>query len=379
MGVFRGTLKDVPVAELGALAIRSSLEKSKVDPNEVDEVFMGNVIGAGLGQNIARQCTIGAGLDLGVGATTINKVCGSSLRGIIHAARAILCGDAGVIVAGGAESMSRAPFLLRRAREGYGMGHGELVDSMIHDGLWDVYNNKIMGECGDMCAEKFGFTREQQDDYSITSYKRALEAQERGFFSKLITPVTIKTRKGEIVVDRDEEPTKFNEEKFRKLRPAFGPNGTVTAGNASGLSDGASAVVVMSEEKVKSTGIKPIARIIGHANVAQEPDWFTTAPVFAIRKLCDQLNLKMSDIDFFEINEAFAVVAMVAMKELDIPHEKVNVNGGAVSLGHPIGATGCRIVVTLMNAMRNRGGKIGIACLCIGGGEASALAIEMCE
>ncbi len=379
LGLFNSSLADVSAVELGSLAIKAALDRSPVDPKAVDEVLFGNVIGAGLGQNIARQATLGAGLPISCGATTINKVCGSSLRAIILAAQAIQCGDAGVIVAGGTESMTRAPYLLPKARGGYRMGHGELLDSMIQDGLWDVYNNVHMGTCGDTCARKYDITREQQDDFAIESYKRVIAAQEAGNFENVMVPVEVKSRKGTVVVDRDEEPTRFVEEKIRSLRPAFGSDGTVTAGNASGISDGAAAAVVVGEEQANRLGVQCSARILGYANVAMEPDWFTIAPIHAIRKLSDQLSIKLADVDLFEINEAFAVVALVAMKELGLPHEKVNVCGGAVAMGHPIGATGARLVVTLANTLRLRKQKLGIACLCIGGGEASAIAIESCQ
>ncbi len=379
LGLFSGAFAEVSAAELGSAAIKAAIERSKISPNDVDEVLMGNVVGAGLGQNIARQAALGAGLPVSCGATTVNKVCGSSMRAVILAAQAIQCEDAGLIVAGGTESMTRAPYLLPKARGGYRMGHGELLDSMIHDGLWDVYNDVHMGTCGDHCARDYDVTREELDAYAVDSYKRVLAAQEAGNFDRVIVPIEVKNRKGTVVVDRDEEPARFNEEKLRKLRPAFGADGVVTAGNASGISDGAAAAVVVGEERAKTLGIKCEGRILGHTNVAMEPDQFSIAPIHAIRKLCDQLSLKLSDVDLFEINEAFAVVAVVAMKELNIPHDKVNVAGGAVAMGHPIGATGARIVVTLINALRLRKQKIGIACLCIGGGEASAIAVERCE
>ncbi len=379
LGMLNGAFAEVSAAKLGSIAISASIERAGIGVDDVDEVLFGNVIGAGQGQNVARQAAVGAGLPVSCGATTINKVCGSSLRAIIHAAQAIQCEDASLIVAGGTESMTRAPYLLPKARQGYRLGHGEILDSMVHDGLWDVYNNVHMGTCGDTCASEFGISREEQDAFSIESFRRVLATQEAGHFESVIVPVEVKSRKGVIVVDRDEEPTRFNEEKLRKLRPAFGSDGSVTAGNASGISDGAAAAVVVSEDRARSLGIKCSARILGHTNVAMEPPQFTVAPIHAIKKLCDQLSLKMDDVDLFEINEAFSVVTLVAMKELNLPHEKVNVSGGAVAMGHPIGATGARIVVTLMNALRIREKKIGIACLCIGGGEASAIAIERCE
>jgi acetyl-CoA C-acetyltransferase len=379
LGLFNGAFAEVSAAELGSIAIRAALERAGVGVEDVDEVFMGNVIGAGLGQNIARQCALLSGLPASCGATTINKVCGSSMRAMIIGAQAIQCGDADLVVAGGTESMTRAPYVLTKARNGYRMGHGELLDAMIHDGLWDVYNNVHMGTCGDKCSAEYSITREAQDNFAIDSYKRVLAAQEAGNFDNVIVPVDVKTRKATVVVDRDEEPTRFSEEKIRKLRPAFGAEGVVTAGNASGISDGAAAAVVVSEERANRLGMKCQARILGHTNVAMEPEEFTIAPIHAIKKLCDRLSLKMDEIDLFEINEAFSVVPLVAMQELGLPHEKVNVAGGAVAMGHPIGATGARIVVTLINCLRLRKKKTGIACLCIGGGEASALAVELCD
>jgi acetyl-CoA C-acetyltransferase len=376
MGAYLGSLGDVPAARLGATAIKAALERAKVPPQEVDEVYMGNVIGAGLGQNIARQCTLGAGLAESVGATTVNKVCGSGLRAIIIAAQAIQCGDFDVAVAGGVESMSQAPYLLKRARQGYRMGNGELVDAMIHDGLWDVYHNVHMGTCGDRTARDYGFSREEQDDFAVQSCKRAIAAWERGFYSQFVVPVEVPGKKETIRVERDENIARFDEKKLRALRPVFDPQGTITAGNASGINDGAAACVVLSEEKVKALGVKPIARIVGHANAALEPTKFTIAPVAAIRRLSEKLKRKLSDVDVFEINEAFAVVAMVAIRDLKLDPAKVNPNGGAVAFGHPIGMTGARLAIETAYALKETGGKLGIACLCIGGGEATAMAVE---
>jgi acetyl-CoA C-acetyltransferase len=331
-----------------------------------------------LGQNVARQAGMGAGLSPGVGATTVNKVCGSSLKAVMLAAQAIRCGDASVVIAGGTENMSRAPYLLEKARSGYRMGNGELVDSLIKDGLWDVYNNLHMGTCGDRCAEKYAFSRQQQDDYAVESFKRALAATSRCMLAKEIVPVAVAAGKETITVKEDETPRKFNEEKLRKLRPAFGKDGTITAGNASSINDGAAAVAVFSEEKMKELGIAPQAKILGYATFSREPEWFTIAPVGAISRLLEKLSLKVQDVDLFEINEAFSVVPMAAMKDLNIPHDKVNVHGGAVALGHPIGASGARTLVSLLNAMKQRGAKIGINSLCIGGGEAVAMAVELC-
>jgi len=295
------------------------------------------------------------------------------------AAQAIQSRDAGLIVAGGTENMSRAPYLLDKARSGYRMGDGKVIDSMIHDGLWDIYNNVHMGTCGDCCAEKFGIKREQQDEFAITSFKRAIAASNGGVFADEITPVELRIGKDTIAAKEDENLKKFNEEKLRRLRPAFGEKGTVTAGNASSINDGAAAVLVMSPEKVKQLGIKPQARILGYATYAREPEWFTVAPIGAISKLLKQLGLRVSDVGLFEINEAFSVVPMAAMRELSIPHEKCNVHGGAIALGHPIGASGARTLVTLMNAMKRKGARTGVNSLCLGGGEAVAMAIELCQ
>jgi acetyl-CoA C-acetyltransferase len=344
----------------------------------VNEVIFGNVIGAGLGQNVARQVGIRAGLSPSIGGTTINKVCGSGLKAVMLAAQAIQCGDSGVIVAGGTENMSRAPYLLEKARGGYRMGNGEIVDTLLRDGLWDVYNNVHMGTCGDRCAEKYGLSREQQDEFAVASFKRAIAAAAAGTFSREITPVEVKAGKETLSVSEDENLKKFNEEKLRKLRPAFGEKGTVTAGNASSINDGAAAIVVLSGEKVRELGVKPQARILGYATFSREPEWFTLAPVGAIAKLLKQLSLSVDDVGLFEINEAFSIVPMAAMKDLGIPHEKCNVHGGAVALGHPIGASGTRTLVTLINAMQARGARVGIDSLCIGGGEAVALAVELC-
>jgi acetyl-CoA C-acetyltransferase len=376
-GSFNGALSTVSAPELGSVVIRHSLRQAGVDPKEVDEVLMGNVIGAGLGQNIARQCSLGAGLPVDVGAITVNKVCGSSIRTVIMAAQAIQCGDAGLIVAGGTESMSNAPYLLRKARTGYRMGHGELIDAMIYDGLWDVYTGRHMGTCGDQCAAKYNISRKDQDDFAIESYKRATKAWDDGFFKEGVVPVEIKSKKETIVFDHDEDVAKFRgEEAMRSLPPAFGKDSTITAGNASKINDGAAAMIVFDDERKKALGLKPAARILGHANVAMESDWFTIAPIYAIKKLCEQLKLKLSDVDLFEINEAFAVVAVVAIRELGLDPQKVNVAGGAVAIGHPIGASGARIVNTVVRGLHRRNKGIGIACLCIGGGEATAIALE---
>jgi acetyl-CoA C-acetyltransferase len=378
IGAFCGTLEPVAAPALGSIAAKAALNRSRFPTDQIDEVIFGNVVSAGLGQNVARQVTIGAGLSPSIPATSVNKVCGSGLKAVMLAAQAIKAGDASAILAGGTENMSRAPYLLEKARSGYRMGNGELVDAMIRDGLWDVYKNVHMGICGDRCAEKFGFTREQQDEFAIHSFKRALEAIKDGTFAAEIEPVPVKAGKDTLSVAEDENPKKFNEEKLRKLRPAFGEKGTVTAGNASSINDGAAAVMVVSGEKVKQLGLKPQARILGYASYAREPEWFTLAPIGAIENLLKKLSLRASQVDLFEINEAFSVVPMAAMQELGIPHEKVNVHGGAVALGHPIGASGARTLVTLLNALRRRGGKIGVNSLCIGGGMGVAVAVELC-
>ena len=378
IGAFCGAFESTPAPVIGSAAAKAALARSGVPKDQVDEVIFGNVVSAGLGQNVARQVSIGAGLSPAVGATTVSKVCGSGLKSVMLAAQAIRCGDASLILAGGTENMTRAPYLLEKARNGYRMGNGELIDSMIKDGLWDVYNNVHMGMCGDRCAEKYGFTRQQQDDFAVASFKRAQEAAAKGIFAKEIEPVSVKIGRELVSVTEDETPKKFNEEKLRKLRAAFGEKGTITAGNASSINDGAAAIVMVSGDKAKQLGIKPEARILGYATFSREPEWFTIAPVGAISKLLKMLSLQVANVDLFEINEAFAVVPMAAMKELAIPHEKVNVHGGAVALGHPIGASGARTLVTLINAMKQRGARIGVNSLCIGGGEAVAMAVELC-
>jgi acetyl-CoA C-acetyltransferase len=372
IGGFCGAFEGTSAAILGSDVVRAALSRAHVQPTEVDEVIFGNVVGAGLGQNVARQVSLGAGLSPNIGATTINKVCGSSLKAVMLAAQAIQCGDASVVVAGGTENMSRTPYLLDRARNGYRMGNGELVDSMIKDGLWDAYHNVHMGTCGDRCAEKYGFTREQQDDFAITSYQRALAAAAEKSFAAEIEPVQVKAGRDTALVTEDESPKKFNAEKLRKLRPAFGERGTITAGNASGINDGAAA-------KVKELGLDPAAKILGYTCFSREPEWFTLAPIGAIERLLKILSRQVGDIDLFEINEAFAVVTMAAMKDLGIPHERVNVHGGAVALGHPIGATGARTLVTLLHAMKQRQARVGVDALCVGGGEAVAMAVELCN
>ena len=377
IGAFQGSLSALSAQHLGAIAIRSALNAADVLPNSVDEVIMGNVLQAGLGQAPARQAAIYAGLPDSVECLTINKMCGSGLKAVMLASQAIQTGDASVIVAGGMESMTQAPYLLPKARDGYRLGHADIVDSMIIDGLWDVYNDRHMGNCADMCAEKYSFSREEQDAFTKESYTRAQRAQSEGKFADEIVSVEVKDRRENVSeVSVDDEPGKADFEKMTKLKPAFGKEGTVTAANASKINDGAAALVVLDENKGAELKVKPVARILAQASVAQEPEWFTTAPVGAIQKVLKKAGLEMSDIDLFEINEAFSNVAMAAMKELDISHDVVNVNGGAVALGHPIGASGARILVTLLHAMKTRGAKRGLAAICIGGGEASALIVE---
>lgn len=376
IGGFMGGFAEVPAPELGSAVAVASIAQAGIIGDDVDEVIFGNVLSAGLGQNVARQVAIGAGLDTSVGATAINKVCGSGLKSVMLAAQAIQCGDAGLVLAGGTENMSRAPYLLEKARTGYRLGTGELVDSMIRDGLWDVYNDLHMGTCGDRCAERYDFSRKDQDDFAITSYKRALRADSEGRFRSELVPIEAPSGKTMTTIDRDEEPLRFDEDKLRQLRPAFSKDGTVTPGNASSINDGAASVIVLSDEKAEDCGIAPEAEILGYATHAQEPEWFTLAPIGAISNLLSKLSLTVSDIDLFEINEAFSGVPMAAAHDLDIPAEKLNVNGGAVALGHPIGASGTRILVTLIHALKRADKRIGIASLCIGGGEAVALAVR---
>ena len=374
IGSFGGAFAEVPATKLGSAAIKAALERATLDPKAVDEVIMGNVLSAGLGQNPARQAALGAGLPQSVGATTIAKVCGSGLKAIMLAAQAIQCGDATVAVAGGMENMSRTPYLLENARSGYRLGDGQLVDSLLRDGLTDAYAGTHMGSCGDACAAKYDFSRQQQDDFAVASYQRARAAAE--LLAKEIVAVEAPAGKTTAQVTADEGPARFNEEKLRQLRPAFGKEGTVTAGNASSINDGAAAAVVFGDAARHKFTLRPEAKILGYVSAAREPEWFTLAPIAAIEKLMAKLNLKVDDVDLFEINEAFAVVAMAAMRDLGLPHEKVNVHGGAVALGHPIGASGARTLVTLVNALRHRVGRIGITALCIGGGEAVAMAVE---
>jgi acetyl-CoA C-acetyltransferase len=377
IGTFQGALSPLSASDLGGVVVDEAVKRAGAKRSEVERVILGNVLPAGMGQAPARQAVIKAGLPVGVGAITINKVCGSGLQAIMFARREILVGDADVLVAGGMESMTNAPYLLPKARGGYRMGNGEIVDSMIFDGLWDPYDNMHMGNCGDAVAAKYGFTREDQDAFAVESYKRAQAAQKEGRFKEEIVPITVKDRKGEILVEEDEEPKRVQLDKLATLRPAFSREGTVTAANASTLNDGAAALVVASEEIAKARGYQILARIVADSSAAVEPKWFTIAPVHALKKLYEKTRTKPLDWDLYEINEAFSGVTMAAMKDHDLPHDRVNVHGGAVSLGHPIGCSGARVVVTLINSLRQRGKTKGIATLCIGGGEAVAMGLEL--
>jgi len=377
IGAFLGSLSELPAPRLGAVAIAEAVRRARIEPADVDEVIMGNVLTAGVGQAPARQAAIFAGLPEHVPCMTINKVCGSGLKAVMLAEQAIRCGDAHIVVAGGQESMSNAPYLLPKARTGLRMGNAQLVDSMIHDGLWDVYNQFHMGDAAELCARTCNIGRDEQDEYAALSYRRALEAQQKGYFADEIVPVTYEQRNGQTVtVDTDEEPAKVRFEKIPQLKPVFRPDGTVTAANASSIDDGSAALVVMSEERAHALGIEPLARIVAHGSVAQKPEWFTTAPIEGIKRVLAKAGMKLEDIDLFEINEAFAVVALVAQKQLGIPLERLNVHGGAVALGHPIGASGARILTTLLYALRRYRKRYGMAAICIGGGEASALIVE---
>jgi len=378
MGGMMGCLSGLAAHELGAAAIRAALERAGVAADAVDEVIMGNVLQAGQGQAPARQAALGAGLPLSAGCTTIHKVCGSGMKAAMFAHDLLIAGSANVVVAGGQESMSNAPYLLLRGRQGYRYGHSTVYDHMALDGLEDAYQRgTAMGVFAEDCAAKYTFTREQQDAYALESLRRARAASADGSFAWEIAPVTIAGRKGDTVIDTDEAPTKAMPDKIPSLKPAFKKDGTVTAANASSISDGAAALVMMRASTAKSLGVAPLARVVGHSQHAQEPAWFTTAPVGAMQKLFDKTGWTAQDVDLYEINEAFAVVTMAAMQELNLPHAKVNIHGGATALGHPIGASGARLITTLVGALRKTGGKRGVASLCIGGGEAVALAVEM--
>jgi len=377
MGALQGELKEFTAAELGAVAIRAAAERAGIAADQVEEVIMGCVLPAGQGQAPARQAALGAGLPLATGCTTINKMCGSGMKAAMLANDLLLAGTNRVMIAGGMESMTNAPYLLPKARAGYRMGHQQVLDHMFLDGLEDAYDKgRLMGTFAEDCAAKFAFTRQEQDAFAIASLQRAQTANSDGSFAWETAPVALKSGKGDRFVDRDEAPFKANFEKIPQLKPAFRKDGTVTAANSSSISDGAAALVLMRESEAQRRGLMPLARIVAHTTHAQEPGWFTTAPVAAIRKLYDKTGWKAGDVDLYEINEAFAVVTMAAMKEHGLPHDKVNVHGGACALGHPIGASGARILVTLLGALRKHGMTRGVASLCIGGGEATAMAVE---
>ncbi len=376
IGAFMGSLSSVSAPKLGAAAIKGALERARVGPEKIDEVYMGNVLSAGIGQAPARQAAIYAGIPHSVPATTVSKVCGSGLQAVVLATRAVKLGDADLVIAGGMESMSQAPYALPRARSGYRMGHGEVLDLMIHDGLWDPYGNIHMGNAAELCARKYDLGREAQDAFARESYRKALDAQKTGRSAEEIVAVTVSERGGERTVSEDEEPTRAQLDKMGKLKPAFDPQGSVTAANASKIDDGAAAVVVASERAVKEHGLKPLARVVSYGHHAQAPEWFTTAPVGAIQHALGRAGMKVSDVDLFEINEAFAVVSLACAQLSEIPLEKVNVRGGAVALGHPIGASGARVLTTLLYALQERGLRRGLCTLCIGGGEAVAVVVE---
>ena len=378
IGSFRGGLSSIPATKLGSRAIEGSIKKINLSKANVDQVIMGNVLSAGLGQAPARQAAIYAGLPESVECLTINKMCGSGLKAIMLAQEAILSGNAEVIIAGGMENMSLSPHLLQNSRNGTKMGNSKLIDSMINDGLWDVYNDQHMGSCGEICAEKYSFTRENQDEFAKKSYIKSQEASNAGFFEDEIISIEVPSKKGTKIVSTDEEPFRVDFDKIKTLRSVFKKDGTITAANASTINDGAAVCIVMSYKKAKELNIKPIARIVSQASSAQSPEWFTTAPIGAIKKSISKASdISIEDIDLFEINEAFSVVPMAAIKDLDLDSEKVNVYGGAVSLGHPIGASGARIMCTLLNSMTQKSAKVGLASLCIGGGEACSIIVEM--
>jgi len=377
IGAFQGVFSDVSATQLGAAAVAAAVADSGVDPGDVGRVLMGCVLPAGLGQAPARQAALGAGLPKGVPCATVNKMCGSGMEALVLGHDLISAGSASVVVAGGLESMTNAPYLMPKARRGYRMGHQEVLDHMFYDGLQDIYEGHMMGHFAEQTSQKYGFTREDQDAFAIESVTRATRAAGDGSFDAEITPVTVKTRKGEHTVSEDEVPGTVSVEKIPNLRPAFAKDGTVTAASSSSISDGAAALVIMAASEAEKRGLKPLARIVGHSAFAHEPAWFTTAPVYALKTLHERLGWTPDDVDIYEINEAFACVTMAAMKDCGIDHAKVNVNGGACALGHPIGATGARITTTLLHAMRARNLKRGIATQCIGGGEATAVALEI--
>lgn len=377
IGSFLGSLAELTAPQLGQIAIKAAVERAGITAEQVGEVFMGNVLSAGVGQAPARQAAIFAGLPNTVPCTTVSKVCGSGLQAVVFGAKTVALGDTDIVVAGGMESMSNAPYYLKRARTGYRMGNGELIDGMIFDGLWDPYNNFHMGQAGELAARELKFSRESQDEFAKESYRRALAAQKEGLFAGELVSVEIPQKKGDAIkITEDEEPAKGNPAKMATLRPAFTKDGTITAANASKINDGASALVLASEAAVKAHNLKPLARIVGYGSSAQAPEWFTTAPAAAIDATTKRLGIAKSDIDLYEINEAFSVVTQACAQKCEIDLAKVNVHGGAVALGHPIGASGARVLTTLVHALHHRSGKLGLATLCIGGGEAVAVVVE---
>ena len=377
IGSFQGAFGGVTAPQLGSRALAAAIERSGLGPDAIEQVYMGCVLSAGVGQAPARQAALGAGCPPSTGAVTVGKVCGSAMRAIMSAANDLRCGDFEVVAAGGMENMTLAPYLAPAARGGMRLGHGSLVDSMVHDGLWDPYDDVHMGSCAELCVQEYDFSREAQDEFSVRSYERARQATESGVFAKELAAVEVPQRKGDpLLVDRDEEPFRVDLERISSLRPAFDRSGSVTAGNSSKINDGAAAVVLTTAEHAREAGLRPVARLVAQATFAQEPKRFTTAPVGAVRRVLERADLAPGDIDLWEVNEAFAVVAMAFMKELELSPDVVNVHGGAVALGHPIGASGARILVTLLNAMEARGARRGCAAICIGGGEATAVVVE---
>jgi acetyl-CoA C-acetyltransferase len=377
-GGFQGGLSSIPAVHLGATVIEAALKRAQLDPSQVSEVILGNVLMAGEGQAPARQAAIRAGIPKSAPAMAVNKVCGSGMKSVMLGMQSILLGDSEVVVAGGMESMSQSPYLLTQGRGGYRMGNQTVYDSMILDGLWDPYHHQHMGNCAELCAQEYRFTREQQDEYAAESFKRALDAQKNGKFKSEIVAVDIPGKKGEVHrMDSDEGPSKVQFEKIPTLKPAFDPKGTITAANASTINDGAAALVLVSSDYAKKNGLKPLAKILSYGGFAQEPERFTTAPVEAMRRAMKKVNWQVSDVDLFEVNEAFAVVPMAARKDLSLPSDRLNVWGGAISLGHPIGASGARILITLTSALKDRGLKKGVAGICIGGGEGTAICLEL--
>tara|TARA_B100000676_G_scaffold136300_1_gene135154 strand:+ start:551 stop:1729 length:1179 start_codon:yes stop_codon:yes gene_type:complete len=379
IGAFQGSLSKIAATKLGSYVIESVIEKSKLNKDLIDEVIMGNVLSANLGQAPARQASKGAGLPNKVECLTINKVCGSGLKAVMLADQSLKLKNSDLIIAGGMENMSLAPHYLQKSRQGVMFGDSKIIDSILKDGLWDPYNECAMGNCGEVLSKENNYTKEKQNQFAIESYKKSIHAIESGAFKNEIVGISIKDKKNDVLFNIDEEPLKFNEQKLKTLNPAFDKNGTITAGNASSLSDGAAAVMLCSEDFKIKNNVKPIAKIIGHVSFATDPLYFTKAPIYAIQKLMKKINFDINKVDLFEINEAFSCVVMAAIDELEIKSSKVNINGGAVSMGHPIGASGARILVTLLNALKTKKLKYGVATLCIGGGEASAILVEMCD